>query len=287
MASEKDRPWKGLLAWIRGIAREDRDLVQEMEDLIEEGTAEGVLDAGQEEMLLSILSFRHTMVREVMVPRTEMVCVEVGQPLDALVSRMVEEGHSRVPVYEDDVEHMVGFVTARDALRYWEAPEPLPPLREVMRPAYFVPGTMNLGVLLAEFRRRRIHIAIVVDEYGGISGLVTLEDVLEEIVGEIQDEYDEEPTEIRSQGDELRVDARTEIERLEEHLGVELASNGAFETAGGLVFQVLGRIPKPGESFRYRGLEITVEDADKRRVKELRIRKIRAQEDPEKEEERK
>jgi magnesium and cobalt transporter len=249
-----------------------------MEELIEEGTAEGVLNEEQEEMLLSVLSFRKTMVREVMVPRTEMVCVEVSEPLDDLVRKMVEEGHSRVPIYEEDAEHVVGFITARDVLRFWGSPPPHPPLAEILRPAFFIPETMNLGVLLSEFRRRRIHLAIAVDEYGGLSGLATLEDVLEEIVGEIRDEYDEEATEIRASGDEFSVDARTEIEKLEEHLGVDLDAQGEFETAGGLVFNVLGRIPKPGEVFRYCGLEITVLDADKRRVKELKIRKIAPEE---------
>ena len=273
MGNEREgSPWRLLLDLFRG--RQNRDLVKEMEELIEEGTAEGVLNEEQEEMLLSVLSFRRTLVREVMVPRTEIVCVEISEPLDELVRRMVEEGHSRVPVYEEDIEHVVGFVTARDLLRFWGVPAPHPPLSELVRPAFFVPETMNLEVLLSELRRRRIHLAIAVDEYGGLSGLVTLEDVLEEIVGEIRDEYDEEVAEIRATGDGITVDARTEIERVEEHLGVELGADGGYETAGGLVFQVLGRIPRTGEVFRHRGLEITVQDADKRRVKELRIRKI-------------
>jgi magnesium and cobalt transporter len=132
---------------------------------------------------------------------------------------------------------------------------------------------MNLEALLSEFKRRRLHLAIAVDEYGGVSGLVTLEDVLEEIVGEIQDEYDDENAEIRESGDGLRVGARTEVEKLEEYLGVEFGEEGDFETVGGLVFNALGHIPKPGETFLYKGLEITVQDADKRRVKEVRIRK--------------
>ncbi|MBI5017547.1 MAG: HlyC/CorC family transporter [Deltaproteobacteria bacterium] len=279
MANERDNStWKTVLDWLSGRGRQDRDLVKEMEELIEEGTAEGVLNEEQEEMLLSVLSFRQTMVREVMVPRTEMVCFEVSEPLDELVRKMVEEGHSRIPLYEEDVEHVVGFVAARDVLRFWDAPPPHPPLTEMLRPAFFVPETMNLGVLLSEFRRRRIHLAIVVDEYGGLSGLATLEDVLEQIVGDIWDEYDDEVTEIRASGDGFSVDARTEIETLEEHLGMDLAVQGEFETAGGLVFQALGRIPKPGEVFVFRGLEITVQDADKRRVKELMIRRIASEE---------
>lgn len=279
MANDKETStWKNVLDWLSGRGRQGRDLVKEMEELIEEGTAEGVLNEVQEEMLLSVLSFRKTMVREVMVPRTEMVCVDVSEPLDELVRKMVEEGHSRIPIYEEDVEHVVGFITARDVLRFWGTPPPHPPLTDILRPAFFIPETMNLGVLLSEFRRRRIHLAIAVDEYGGLSGLATLEDVLEEIVGEIRDEYDEDVTDIRALGDEFSVDARTEIEKLEEHLGIDLGVQGEFETAGGLVFQALGRIPKSGEVFSFRGLEITVQDADKRRVKELKIRRIASEE---------
>ncbi len=258
----------------RRRSRPQRDLVKEMEDLIEAGTAQGLLNEDEEDMLLSVLSFRKTLVREVAVPRTEMVCVEVGAPLEELARTMVEEGHSRIPVYEGDVDHVVGFVAARDVLHFWGAPPPYPPLRKLLRPPYFVPETMSLEALLGEFRRRRLHLAIAVDEYGGVSGLATLEDVLEEIVGDIQDEYDEEDAEIREAGDGLRVDARTELEKLEERLEIEFGEEVEYETVGGLVFQALGRVPKAGETFRYRGLEITVLDADKRRVKEVKIRKL-------------
>ncbi len=267
-------PWRLLAEWVSRQGRPRRDLVREMEELIEEGTAEGVINEGEEEMLLSVLSFRKTMVREVMVPRTEMACLEVSQPLDQLVRLMVVEGHSRIPLYQDDVDHVVGFITARDVLPFWDATVPKPPLAEILRPAYFIPETMDLESLLNEFRRRRLHLAIAVDEYGGVSGLVTLEDLLEEIVGEIQDEYDEEEAEIRESEGGYRVDARTEIEKFEERLEVELGDEGDFETVGGLVFYALGHIPRPGERFRYQGLEIVVQDADKRRVKTVDVRKL-------------
>ncbi len=260
--------------------RPKRDVVKEMEALILDGTAEGLFNADEEEMLLSVLSFRKILVREVAVPRTEMVTVEVDASLEDLARTMVEEGHSRVPVYEGDVDHVVGFVTARDVLHFWGVPPPHPSLRTLLRPAYFVPETMSLEALLGEFRRRRLHLAIAVDEYGGVSGLATLEDVLEEIVGDIQDEYDEEDAEIREAGDGLRVDARTELEKLEEHLEIELGREVEYETVGGLVFHALGRVPKLGETFRYRGLEITVLDVDKRRVKEVKIRKLPQGEHP-------
>jgi len=260
--------------WIRSFTSPKRDLVREMEELFEEGTAEGVLNEEEEDMLLSVLSLRDTRVREVMVPRTEMVCIEAQEPLQTVAQTMVREGHSRVPVYQGDVDHVLGFVTARDVLRFSPSPEPGPPVRDLMRPAYFVPETMTLAALLREFRRRRIHLAIAVDEYGGVSGLATLEDVLEEIVGDIHDEYDEEEGEIREAGDGLCVDARTEIEKLEERLGVEFGEELDCETVGGLVFQMLGHVPREGETFLYRGLEVTVLDADKRRVREVKIRKV-------------
>jgi len=273
MESKDHRPLRErMFDWFRRQHRTRRDLVREMEELIEEGTAKGVLNEDEEEMLLSVLSFRKRLVREVMVPRTQMACCDTTASLDALVALMLGEGHSRIPVYEGDVDHIVGFVTARDVLQCWGASDHPASLAELMRPAYFIPETMSLEALLGEFRRRRIHLAVAVDEYGGVSGLVTLEDVLEEIVGDIQDEYDEEEAEIRESGDGLRVDASTEIERLEEHLGLELGDPRGFETVGGLVFHVLGHIPQPGETFHYRGLEITVQDADKRRVKEVRVR---------------
>ncbi|MDW7709452.1 MAG: hemolysin family protein [Deferrisomatales bacterium] len=259
--------------------RPKRDLVKEIEGLIEAGKAEGLFNADEEDMLLSILSFRKTLVREVAVPRTEMVTVEVGAALEDLARTMVQEGHSRVPIYEGDVDHVVGFVTARDVLHFWGAPPPYPPLRTLLRPAYFVPETMSLEALLAEFRRRRLQLAIAVDEYGGVSGLATLEDVLEEIVGDIQDEYDEEDAEIREASDGLRVDARTELEKLEERLGIELGKDVDYETVGGLVFHALGRVPKAGETFRYGGLEVVVLDADRRRVKEVKVRRL-PQEEP-------
>jgi len=272
---DTDRPLRRrLLDWLRRQGRTRRDLMREMEELIEEGTAEGVLNAEEEEMLLSVLSFRKRLVREVMVPRTQTAGCDVAATLDELVALMLEEGHSRIPVYQGDPDHVVGFVTARDVLQCWGSPggSGTQSLAKLMRPAYFIPETMSLGVLLSEFRRRRIHLAVAVDEYGGVSGLVTMEDVLEEIVGDIQDEYDDDEAEIRESGDGLRVDARTEIERLEEHLGIELGERRGFETVGGLVFHVLGHIPQPGETFHYQGLEITVQDADKRRVKEVRVR---------------
>jgi magnesium and cobalt transporter len=245
-----------------------------MEELIEEGTAEGLINSEEEEMLLSVLDFRSTLVREVMVPRTEMICAEVSCSVKELTRMMVEEGHSRIPVYEGEIDRVIGVAHARDLLPYWERAAETPGVGQIIRPAFFVPETMRLEMLLGEFRRRKTHIAVAVDEYGGVSGLVTLEDVLEEIVGDIRDEWDEEAeTLLRETPDGWEVDARLDIETLEEKTGVELPLEGEFETVGGLCFRILGRVPTPGEKFSHGGLEFVVRSADNRRVKSVFIRK--------------
>ncbi|GAB6061329.1 hemolysin family protein [Deferrisoma palaeochoriense] len=272
----KPSPWAILVDWMRRRLRPRRDLVQEMEDLIEEGTAEGVLHPEEEEMLLSVLSLRKTRVREIMVPRTEIVAAEQGDALPDLVRLMVEEGHSRIPVYRGSLDDVIGFVTARDVLRFWGSPPPYPKLETICRPAVFVPETLTLEALLEEFKRSRVPLILAVDEYGGVSGLVTPSDVVEEIVGEIEDEPDLED-EVLETREGYRAAGRVSLEKLEDLLGTELEVDGV-ETIGGLVFHVLGRVPRPGEVFRYRGLEFLVRDADKRRVKEVLIR--RSNEEP-------
>lgn len=261
------------VGWLKKVfsraGRGSRDLVREMEELIEEGSAEGVINSDEGEMLLSVLEFKRTLVREIMVPRTEMICVEVSTPLDELIRLMVEEGHSRIPVYEKTIDHVVGIAHARDILPYWKNRDEPPRVSHLLRPAYFVPETMGLETLLAELKRRKTHLAISVDEYGGVSGLVTLENVLEEIVGDIRDEYDEgeEAPLLRRVAEGLEVDGRCEIELLEEELGRELDAPGEYETVGGLISSVLGRIPRAGESFSHAGVVFTIRDADERRVR--------------------
>jgi len=269
------------LAGLLGIKRERRDLMQEMVELIEEGSAEGVLNSDEGEMLRSVLDFKRTLVREIMVPRTEMSAVEVESSLEELIERFVDDAHSRIPVFKGTVDHVIGIVHARDLLQYWARVHDEPSIRDLMRPAYFVPETMSIETLLAELKRRKTHIAIAVDEYGGVSGLITLEDVLEEIVGDIQDEYDEDDEVfIRSVSGGFEVDGRCDIETLEEELGQSIEVQGDFETVGGLVFSVMGRIPRPGESFVQGDLEFTIRAADERRVRSVFITGVEPKEEP-------
>lgn len=254
-----------------GIRQGQRDLVREMVELIEEGNAEGVINTEEVEMLRSVLDFRRTLVREVMIPRTEISAIEVSSTIPEIIERIIKDGHSRIPIYEGTIDHLVGVVHARDLLPFWERAGNPPNIAEIMRPVFYVPETMSLETLLAELKRRKTHLAVAVDEYGGVSGLVTLENVLEEIVGDIQDEYDDEEERIlvRRVAGGLEVDGRCEIELLEEELKSEFDVDGDFGTIGGLVFSIMGRIPKPGESFTLGDYKFTIRSADERRVRSV------------------
>jgi len=272
--TEGDKSFFGrIVAKIKG-GRGERDLVREMEELIEEGSAEGLINSDEGEMLLSVLEFRSTLVREIMIPRTEMVCGEVNVSVGEIIRLMIEGGHSRIPIYEGDVDHVVGVLHSRDLLEFWGSEESEIPLGKLIRPAYFVPETMAIENLLRELRDRKVHMAIAVDEYGGVSGLATLEDVIEEIIGDIQDEWDDEDEPMVIElADGFEVDGRCEIEELNDAIGVEVGDDGEFETVGGLVLDELGRVPAPGESFSKGDFDFVVKDADKRRVKSVIIRR--------------
>lgn len=273
MEEEKDSGRFSRLINALGLKRERRDLVREMVELIEEGSAEGVINSDEEEMLRSVLDFKRTLVREVMIPRTEFSTIEVSSPLSELIALIIREGHSRIPVYEHTIDRMVGVVHARDLLPYWGKGEEPVKISGLMRPVYFVPETMGIETLLKELKRRKTHLAVVVDEYGGVSGLVTLENVLEEIVGDIQDEYDEEEERqlFRRVAGGVEVDGRADVELVEDELDVKIEAPGEFETVGGLVFSVMGRIPRTGESFTLGGRKFVIRSADERRVKSVFI----------------
>ncbi len=259
------------IARLLGFRFRQRDLVREMEELIEEGSAEGVINSDEGEMLLSVLEFKRTIVREVMVPRTEIAAVELDAPLRELIDKMVDEGHSRIPIFKDSVDHIQGVVHARDLLPYWSEHQSPLPITELLREAYFVPETMFVEKLLAEMRRKKTHIAIAVDEYGGVSGIITLEDVIEEIIGEIHDEYDDEELLLKKTSEGFEVEGRCSIELLEQELGRKIGIDGDFETIGGLVVNLAGRIPRVGESFSADKILFRIRDVDNRRVKSIAI----------------
>jgi CBS domain containing-hemolysin-like protein len=257
---------------------------EEIEYFIEMGTREGVLDAVKEELLNSVLEFADRVAKEVMVPRTRMVAIDVGSAPEELVRVVTENPYSRMPVYQGTIDNVIGILLVRDivpALRA-DAGQGLS-LEKSLKPAFFVPEQMKISRLLKEMQRRKTHIAVVVDEFGGTSGLVTLEDVIEEIVGEIQDEADAEAAPVKALGEGHWIaDAAVPLHDLEELLNarpegegpgsdVRFPEEGDYGTLGGFVTATAGRVPPVGSEIRWDGLTFTVRAGDERRVTKVEI----------------
>jgi magnesium and cobalt exporter, CNNM family len=258
----------------------------ELRLIIERGGEQGVLEAEEEQMINAVIELGERRVHEVMVPRVAIASVDADATLEQAIDLIVEVGHSRIPVYHDSIDEIVGILYAKDLLPYLKHDAgPRPPLRKLLRPPVLVPESMTVDDLLHEFQRRKVHIAVVLDEYGGTAGLVTIEDLLEEIVGEIQDEYDvEEPMVVRLSEHEARVDGRADVDELLElfDLDMELEDAEEYDTVGGLVYHRIGGVPAPGDSIDVDGLRLTVESTDGRRVgKVLVTRQLKRDEDDE------
>ncbi len=246
----------------------------EIETFIDEATEEGIIEEHESELLKSVVEFGDTLVREVMTPRVNMIGIPRGATFGALRDLILSEKYSRLPVYRERLDNIEGLVHAKDLLAFSEDRHASETIDPIIRPAYFVPESMKVAALLKEFKKRHQKLAIVVDEHGGVAGLVTLEDLVEEIVGEIRDEYDQdEETEVTQLGPgEYIVSGHTNVGDLEEVIGQDL-SDADMITASGLITHHLGRVPRRGESFEFQGLAIEILEADSRRVKKLKIRK--------------
>lgn len=247
---------------------------EEIRTLVDAGEEEGAIELEEKEMIDGVLELGKTLVREVMVPRTDILALEVGTPLLEALDPILEAGHSRVPVYEGTIDHIVGVLYAKDLLRPFRDGQAGCPLHDLLRPAYFVPETKYVDDLLRELQQQRTHMAIVVDEYGGTAGLVTIEDLLEEIVGEIVHEYDRQEEQIlMTSSDEGIVDARASVDDVEEAFRVDLPE-GEFDSIGGFVLDRIGRLPHPGEEVEARGLRIRVEEVNTHRIQKLHITRV-------------
>lgn len=265
---------KRLEEFLRFLTRRGTVTKEDIHSILDAGEEEGVLNLDEHEMIHGILTLKGRMVREIMVPRTDVVCVSTQVTIDEVIRRIIEEGHSRIPMFEGDLDHIVGIIYAKDLLQLWGNEEGQAISKEIAREPYFIPETKSLESLLRDFKKRRVHIAIVVDEYGGTSGLITIEDLIEEVFGEIEDEYDTEEQKLVPLKDGwVLVDARLEIEELEEYLNIQAPRNN-FESVGGFIFHLIGRVPKKGETITYPGLEIKIESADERKIEKVKIRKV-------------
>jgi len=264
-----DRPFE--------TADEDEELLRIVE--LHEGN--GASENGEITMIRRIAEMVDTAVREIMVPRIDMVAIETDKTLDDVLRLVLERGYSRIPLYEETIDNIVGVVYAKDLLRYLADGRRPASLLDIARPPYVVPEGKRIEELLAEMRANKVHMAIVVDEYGGTAGLVTIEDVLEEIVGEIQDEYDrEEVTMERLSDREAVVDARVSLDDLNELLDLDVESED-FDTVGGFVYHLLGRMPAPGDEVCENGLTLRVLTVAGRRIKKVRATKTAAPADRE------
>ena len=245
---------------------------EEIHSIIDVGEQEGVINRDEHAMIDAVLDLGDTLVREILVPRTEMVAVEISTPVSEVLETIIEAGHSRIPVYEGDVDHITGILYAKDLLKLWgKLPEEIS-LRSICRKAYFIPETKTTADLLKEFKMRRVHMAVAVDEYGGTSGIITIEDILEEIVGEIQDEHDpvEQSGISRLDDGSYIFDARSHIEDVEEELNVQIP-RGEYDTLGGFLSHLLGHVPVQGEQGQYGTILFTVEEADARKVSTIKV----------------
>jgi magnesium and cobalt transporter len=262
--------------WLRRItdtfSGEPRD-IEELTQVLTHAHDRGIIDSDAFEMLEGVLQVIELQVRDIMVPRSQMVIVGRDAPPAEILPAVIESGHSRFPVIGDDRDQIVGILLAKDLLRYFmDGGKEDFDIKEVLRPVVFIPESKRLNVLLKEFRVSHHHMAIVVDEYGGVSGLVTIEDVLEQIVGDIGDEYDvDDEVDIRREGErQFTVRAQTPIEDFNTYFGTEF-SDEEFDTIGGLAMNLLGRLPRRGESFAFGGLDFKVLRAERRRLDSLRV----------------
>ncbi|RMG38256.1 MAG: HlyC/CorC family transporter [Planctomycetota bacterium] len=254
-------------------------LEEELKAVAEVSRERGLLPRSAQSIIERVVELHSDDVAAVMTPRTEMVFVRDRATLEEVRRVLIDSGHSRIPVCGESIDDVQGIIYAKDLLRHSRIVPDAPPMEEVMRPPFFIPETAAIPVLLEEMRSRRVHMAVVVDEYGGVAGIVTLEDVLEEIVGEIRDEYDEEEAAAGEPysivGDAaVVVDARMHLDELNELFGLKLPEDDDYETVGGFVFSQLGHVPKAGETLRHGGVTLVVESADDRRIHRVRIEPV-------------
>ena len=249
--------------------------LQELERMLAAQAANQKVDASAPELIRSVFELSDKRCRDVMVPRTDVVAVEVSTPPTEILRILAEESHSRIPVYRDDIDHIVGVLHARDLIPLLQHPE-LIVLQDLVRPAVFVPWIKPVGDLLREMQKRRIHMAMVTDEYGGFMGVVTLEDILREIVGDIADEFEQPESLIEKQPDgSFLVDAMLEVEEFAEAFGLPLPE-GEYETLGGYLSSLAGSIPEVGDRFTYDGWQFTIASKQGPRLGRVRMTRLKA-----------
>lgn len=260
---------------IRSAPDTTEELEHEIQELLEEGEEQGLISVHEERLINSIFDFRETIASEIMTPSAEMICAEQKTSVPELIRLINEEGYTRIPVYQDNPDQIIGILHAKDLLRVCSCGQDKDfNIKDLLNPATFISESKPITELLREFQLKKIHMAIVVDEFGGVRGLVTLEDVIEEIVGEIDDEHDDAESELRVVDERtVIVDAKIDIEDVEAHFRLTLPE-GPYESVGGFIIHRLGKVPPSGVMVHENGLAFKVLGADQRRIKTVRIVRV-------------
>jgi CBS domain containing-hemolysin-like protein len=246
----------------------------EFKQVLEASTQSGAIDKTEHELIKSILEFTDTTVKEIMVPRPDIVALDIAMPQSELIHRVIDQGYSRLPVYKGDLDHIIGVVYSKDLLSLIEHKDVIV-LHDIIRPAYFVPESKKISQLLREFQQNKIHLGIVVDEFGGTEGLVTMEDIIEEIVGEIHDEYDEvQKTVEQVTHDSVVIDATMSIHEFNNQFGAVVPESSDYETIAGFLQKTTGRLPDVNEEIRYGDLVFTILSKRGRRIQEIKVKRV-------------
>lgn len=285
----EDDPEQGFFSLIKSLIKKkphlgnSNDLAEEIHELMDEGQAKGIITNEESHMVSGVLDLKETKAHSIMIPRTEISSAPINSTLGEIIKLVADCGHTRIPIHNGSIDEISGILHAKDLLKLWGKDPVIKIPVDIMRNPYYTPETRKIGDLLRDLKRDKTHMAIVNDEYGGTAGIITVEDIIEEIVGEIMDEHDSDDSMLEIINDKsILVDARLEIERLEEHLNVTFPK-GEFESVGGFIIHLLGKIPNVKEKISFKDLEITVQKADQRKIDTILITR-RALPDPPNEE---
>jgi magnesium and cobalt transporter len=239
---------------------------KEIQQVIDESEERGLIDHDEGDMIEGIFDLKQTVAREIMIPRTQIVAVPQDCPLDQLLNTIIQSGHSRIPVYKENVDQILGILNAKDLLPFWLDQQRVFEINKICREPFFVPETKRINDLLNELRTKKSHLAVIVDEYGGTSGIVTIEDIIEEIIGDIRDEHDREEDEFVPQEDgSTLVNAWANLDDFEERFEIKVPREG-YDTVGGFIIHLLGKVPRKGEEIVFEGLKMKIQAADAKRV---------------------
>ena len=285
----EDDPDQGFFSLIKSLIKKkphlgnSNDLADEIHELMDEGQAKGIITNEESHMVSGVLDLKETKAHSIMIPRTEISSAPIDSTLGEIIKLVTDCGHTRIPIHNDNIDEIAGILHSKDLLKLWGKDSLMKIPADMLRNPYYVPETRKISDLLRDLKRDKTHMAIVTDEYGGTAGIITVEDIIEEIVGEIMDEHDSDDLMLEVLNDKsILVDARLEIEKLEEHLDVTFPK-GEFESVGGFIIHLLGKIPDVKEKVSFEDLEITVQKADQRKIDTILITR-RALPDPPNEE---